>query len=137
MKSKIEDPIRYAREVVGGDPFAAHLGVVIEEVTEGYARLSLLVKPEYLNGVGRAHGGAVAMVLDQAFAVAANSRGISSVSLSMTTSYHAGAPCGATLVAEARPVDIKRKVSTWDIVCRTREKGLLVASARGIAYHQD
>jgi acyl-CoA thioesterase len=137
MKPKIEDPIHYARDVVGGDPFAKHLGVVIEEVTEGYARLSLLVKPEYLNAVGRVHGGAVGLVLDQAFAVAANSRGISAVSLTMTTSYHAGAPCGATLVAEARPVDIKRKVSTWEIVCRTRDEDALVASARGIAYHQD
>jgi len=137
MKPEMRDPIRYAREVVGGDPFAAYLGIVIEEVSEGYARLSLTVRPEYLNAVGRAHGGIVGMMLDQAFAVAANSRGLSAVSLTMTTSYHAGAPCGSTLVAEARPVDIKRKVSTWDIVCHMREDDRLIASARGTAYHQD
>ena len=136
MKPDIKDPIQYAKEVVGGDPFAAYLGIIIEDVSEGYARLSLKVRPEYLNAVGRAHGGAVGMIIDQAFAVAANSRGVSAVSLTMTASYHAGAPCGSTLVAEARPVDLKKKVSTWDIVVRTREENTLIATARGIAYHQ-
>ena len=75
MKPAIRDPLQYAKEIVGGDPFAAYLGIVIEDVSTGYARLSLKVKPEYLNAVGRAHGGTVGMMIDQAFAVAANSRG--------------------------------------------------------------
>ena len=136
MKPDIKNPIEYARKVVGGDPFAAWLGIVVDEVSEGYARISLKLKPEYLNAVERAHGGIVAMMLDHAFAVAANSRGISAVSLNMTVNYISGPPCGATLVSEARPVDIKRKVSIWDIVLRTREDDTLVATGRGIAYHQ-
>ena len=121
---------------VGGDPFATYLGVVIEEVAEAYARVSLKVKPEYLNAVERAHGGAVYMALDQAFAVATNSRGVSAVLLTMTVNYHAGAPCGTTIVAEARPVDIRRKISVWNLEARTREDNTLIASARGIVYHQ-
>ena len=136
MQPNIKDPIQYAREVVGGDPFAAYLGIVIEDVREGYARLSLKIRPEYLNAVGRAHGGAIGMILDQAFAVAANSRGISAVSLTMTIHYHAGAPQDSTLIAEACPIDIKNKVSTWDIVCRTRENNTLIATSRGTAFHQ-
>ncbi|MFA6448494.1 MAG: PaaI family thioesterase [bacterium] len=136
MKPEITDPIKYARETVGGDPFATYLGIVIEEVAEGYARVSMKVRPEYLNAVERAHGGAVYMALDQAFAVASNSRGVSAVSLTMTVNYHAAAPSGSTLVAEARPVDLKRKVSVWDLVARTREDDVLIASARGIVYHQ-
>ncbi|MDD5170738.1 MAG: PaaI family thioesterase [Syntrophales bacterium] len=136
MKIEINDPIKFAKETVGGDPFAAYLGIVVEEVSEGYARISLKLKPEYLNALERAHGGIVAMMLDHAFAVSANSRGVPSVSLTMTINYISGPACGSTLVAEARPVDIKRKVSIWDIVLRTREGDTLVATGRGIAYHQ-
>ena len=136
MNPEITDPIKYARETVGGDPFATYLGIVIEEVAEGYARVSMKVRPEYLNAVERAHGGAVYAALDQAFAVASNSRGVSAVSITMTVSYHAAAPCGSTIVAEARPIDIKRKVSFWDLTARTREDDKLIASARGIVYHQ-
>jgi len=137
MKPEINDPIEYARVTVGGDPFATFLGVKIEEVTEAYAKVSLEVKPEYLNAVERAHGGAVYMALDQAFAVATNSRGVSAVSLTMTVSYHAAAPCGSTIVAEARPIDVKRKVSFWNLEARTRDDNKLIASATGIVYHQD
>jgi acyl-CoA thioesterase len=136
MKPEITDSLKYARETVGGDPFATYLGVVVEEVAEAYARVSLKVKPEYMNAVERAHGGCVFMALDQAFAVASNSRGVSAVALTMTVSYHAGAPAGTTIVAEARPVNIKRKISVWDLVARTREDDTLIATARGIVYHQ-
>ena len=136
MKPEITDPIEYARETVGRDPLATYLGIVIEEVAEGYARVSLKVRPEYQNAVERAHGATVYAVLDQAFAVASNSRGVSAVSLTMTVNYHAGAPSGSIIVAEARPIDIKRKVSTWDLVARTREDDTLIATARGIVYHQ-
>jgi len=136
MKEKIKDPIKYSREVVGGDPFAVFLGIIIEEVTEGFARISLPVKPEYLNAHARVHGGLISMMLDHAFAVAAHTLGIHSLTLTMTINYHAGAPAGSTLVVEAQPVDLRRKISTWEIACRTHEDDALVASARGVAYHR-
>jgi acyl-CoA thioesterase len=136
MKSQTADPIKYARETVGGDPLAKFLGIAVEEVTDSYARLSLEVKPEYMNAVGRAHGGIVCMMLDQAFAVAANSRGVPAVSMNLNVSYLSGAPLGAAIVSEARPVDIKRKISVWRIDARIRGGGALIASAVGTAYHQ-
>ncbi|HOO55486.1 MAG TPA: PaaI family thioesterase [bacterium] len=136
MKPEITDPIEYARVVVGGDPYASYLGIEIEEVREAYARVSLKVKPEYMNAVDRAHGGAVYMLLDQALAVAANSRGIPAFTMSITVNYHSGAPGGTTVVAEAKPVDLKRKISVWEVEARTREDGKLIASAVATAYHQ-
>ena len=49
---------------------ASFLGIVVEEVREGYARTSLAIRPEYLNAVDRAHGIAVLAAADQALAVA-------------------------------------------------------------------
>ncbi len=79
----ISDPIAYARDVVGCDPMATFLGVHIDEVRQGYARCSLLVKPEYLNAADRAHGVTVCAVADQAFAVACNSLGTKALAVSL------------------------------------------------------
>ena len=50
----IENPVEYAREVVGRDPMATHLSIEVEEVRSGYARCSVTIRPEYLNAVERA-----------------------------------------------------------------------------------
>ena len=136
MKPQIDDPIQYAREIVGRDPYSRFLGIELEEVAESYSRLSLRVRPEHMNAVERAHGGLVYMMLDQAFAVACNSRGVSAVALDVNVHYHSGAPVGSILVSEARPIDIKRKISIWRLEVRTREDKSLIASAVATAYHQ-
>ncbi len=53
MIDRKADPIRFAREVVGGDPFATFLGIVVEEVRDSYARLRLKVREEVCNADGR------------------------------------------------------------------------------------
>jgi len=136
MDDNIEESIKYARETVGGDPLARHLGIVIEEVSEGFARVSLEAKPEYMNAVGRAHGAAVYAVIDQSLAVAANSRGVRAVTLDVNARYHSGAPGGDVLVAEASPIEIKKRISVWKVEVRARSAGSLVATAVATAYHQ-
>lgn len=46
--------------------FTQHLGVQIEEWREGFARLSLTLRPELLNMSDSAHGGVLATLIDQA-----------------------------------------------------------------------
>ena len=83
----VRDPLCYARDVVGRDPFATHMGIDVDEVREGYARCSLTVLPQYLNAVERVHGGVVYALADQALAVASNSTGVAALSLSFTINY--------------------------------------------------
>jgi len=73
MSEESTNSIEYAKEIVGRDPMAAFLDITVEEVRYGFARCSLIIKPEYLNALNRAHGIAIHAVADQAFAVAANS----------------------------------------------------------------
>lgn len=131
----IDDPVNYAREVVGRDPMATHLGIAVEEAREGYARTALTVRPEHLNAVERAHGATVHAVADQAFAVACNSLGTLAIAVSMKITYVSAARDGERIVAEATPVNIGRKVSVWRIDVRV-SGGALVASCEGIAYHK-
>ena len=136
MNRKIPDPIKYAREVVGRDPLASHLGIEVEEVREGYARCSIIVKQEHMNAVGRAHGALLYAMADQAFAVASNSTGVMAIAVSFSINYVASAMAGERVTSEATPVNIGRKVSVWNISVFGPDERL-IASGQGVAYHRD
>ncbi|OHD69843.1 MAG: hypothetical protein A2W19_09540 [Spirochaetes bacterium RBG_16_49_21] len=131
----IENPLEYAAEIVGRDPFATYLGIEVEEVREGYARCSITVRPEHLNAVERAHGAFIHAVADQAFAVACNSTGVMAIAVNFTINYHASAVDGEKIFAEATPVSIGRKISVWNIAVRGGQDRL-VATGYGTAYHK-
>ncbi len=135
MTDYINDPVLYAREVVGKDPMAKFLGITVDEVKEGYARCSVTIRPEYLNAVERAHGAIIYALIDQSLAVASNSTGIIAMSLNVTVNYVSSARAGEKLFGEAIPVKIGKKVSLWKIDVRGTEDNL-VATAEGIAYHK-
>lgn len=45
-------------------PFLELLGTEVEEWRDGYARISLIIRPEHLNRAGVIHGGVLATLLD-------------------------------------------------------------------------
>ena len=57
------------------DPFMKHLGFEGGVTGPGQARLTAVLKHEYLNNWGSAHGGFLFALADSAFALAANSYG--------------------------------------------------------------
>ncbi len=134
MKLTVDDPIKFAAETVGKDPFATFLGISVEEVRESYARVSMVIKEEYCNAAVRAHGGAVFSVADQAFAIACNSRGYSAFAAEMKINYFKGVSPGDKLTAECTPIDIRKRISLWNIDV-TDSGGSKVAVAHGFAYH--
>ncbi len=136
MKKGVVDPIRYAREVVGGDPMARHLGIEVLEVEENFARLALVVKPEYLNALGRAHGIIVYALADQALAVASNAGGGSAMVFESKINFLNGVPEGTRLEAVAKPVEKKRAIGLWNVEIRSGRDGLLVATCQGMTYHK-
>ncbi len=134
MIDKKADPIRFATEVVGGDPFSRFLGIKVEKVKDSYAKLSLEIKPEYCNSERRSHGGALFALADEAFAVAANSRGYMAFGLEMKINYFQATGPGDRITAEATPIDIRKRVSLWNIEL-TDQNGCKIAVAHGMAYH--
>ncbi len=129
-----KDPIGYAVEVVGKDPFASFLGIKVEEARERYARTSVVIKDEYCNAETRSHGGVLFTLADQAFAVAAHTNGLKSFALEIKINYFQAALPGETIYAEATPVDIRRRVSLWNVEL-TNGDGKRIAAAQGLAYH--
>jgi uncharacterized protein (TIGR00369 family) len=45
-------------------PFSEHLGIKVDSLEKGVARLSMLVKPEFMTSWGTAHGGSILSLLD-------------------------------------------------------------------------
>lgn len=135
MEKIIQDPLLYARDVVGKDPLATFLGIEVEEVRHGYARCALIVKPHYLNAVERAHGGIIHAVADQSFAVASNSMGTMAVALTMTLQYLQAAVEGERIFAETMLVHAGRKISSWRIEVRGTND-TLIAAGDAVAYHK-
>ncbi|HTT99850.1 MAG TPA: hydroxyphenylacetyl-CoA thioesterase PaaI [Rhizomicrobium sp.] len=81
---------------------SAALGVEIEEVREGYARIAMIVRRDMLNGKAITHGGMIFTLADTAFAYACNSRNVNTVAQSATVVFVAPGREGDRLVAEAR-----------------------------------
>ena len=134
MIDRKKEPIRFAREVVGGDPFATFLDMRVEEVRESYARVSLKIEDHYCNAERRSHGGVLFSLADQAFGIAANSRGYLAFGLEMKINYFDPALPGDVINAEATPMHVSDRVSLWNIELKNG-KGARIALAHGVAYH--
>ena len=83
---------RSAEAMFERDRASQGLGMMIEEVREGYARLSMTVRGDMLNGYGACHGGLIFALADSAFAFSCNSRNRATVVLRSTTTDHRRKP---------------------------------------------
>ena len=76
-------------------------GIAIEEARAGYARLSMLVRDDMLNGHRTVHGGMVFALADTAFAYVCNGRNEKTVAAQASIVFLGSAEEGETLIAEA------------------------------------
>lgn len=92
-------------ELIGyfsNDNFTRYIGATLTEVSEGYAKATMVVKEESLNAYGICQGGALFSLADLAFAAAVNSHGVSTVTTGASITYVKSGQLGDTLTAEAR-----------------------------------
>ncbi len=73
-----------ARSMFSRDRASQSLGMHLLEVRAGYARMSLTVRPEMLNGHQVCHGGFIFTLADSAFAFACNSYNLTTVASGAT-----------------------------------------------------
>lgn len=129
------DDLTYAREVVGRDPLATFLGIQVEDVSMDHAVLSLIPKAHHLNAGDRVHGGTLYSLMDLAAAVAANTGHLRSWLVEGKVNFLAKAAPDQKLIARAKPVDKKRRLSLWEV--RVESGGDLVAVGQMMAYHKN
>ena len=106
------------------------LGMALEEVRPGFARVRMTVRADMLNGHGICHGGIVFALADSAFAFACNSRDVLTVAAGCSVEFLAPAREGDLLVAEARERFLEGRNGVYDVEVR-RDGDELVATFRG------
>ena len=106
--------------------------LTLEEIREGYARVSMRVRADMLNGHRTAHGGMIFALADSAFAYACNSRNEVSVAQNATIGFLAPAREGDVLVAEAVEASVAGKMGVYRIAVRTTD-GRAIAEFTGLS----
>jgi len=115
------------------DAAARTLGITIEEVRPGYARLSMVAAAAMLNGHDVVHGGFIFALADTAFAYACNSRNESHVALNAAISFAAPGRAGHRLTATAQERSRAGRTGIYDVEVQN-ESGATIAFFRGTSY---
>jgi acyl-CoA thioesterase len=109
------------------------LGMHIEAVGPGYARITMSVRSDMLNGFAICHGGFITTLADSAFAYACNSYNALTVASGIVVDFLAPVHEGDRLVAEAREVSRSGATGLYDIAV-TNQHGKQVAAMRGRSH---
>ena len=120
------DPSRVMWEA---DAASAMLGMEIDELAPGEARVSMLVRPDMVNGHDLCHGGLVASLADSAFALACNSHGTVTVAAGFEIDFLEPARLGQVLQAHAREVALRGRSGLYDVTVRAGDT--VIAEFRG------
>lgn len=115
------------------DPTSQALGMQLAEIRPGYARMTMTVRGDMLNGHRTCHGGYIFMLADSAFAFACNSHNFNTVGAGCTIDYLAPGREGDVLTAEAMEQALSGKTGVYDIAV-TNGEGRTVALFRGKSH---
>jgi acyl-CoA thioesterase len=115
------------------DPASQALGMLLAEIRPGYARMTMTVRADMLNGHATCHGGYIFMLADSAFAFACNSHNLSTVGAGCTIDYLAPGRADDVLVAEATEQALQGKTGVYDVTVKTAD-GRTIALFRGKSH---
>lgn len=115
------------------DPASQALGMQLCEIRPGYARMTMAVRRDMLNGHQTCHGGYIFMLADSAFAFACNSHNHNTVGAGCTIEYLAPGRLGDMLAAEAVEQALAGKTGVYDVKVSNQE-GRIVALLRGKSH---
>ena len=111
-------------------PFARFVGLEISEISRDRVVCYLDLRPELMNSMGRGHGGAVYVLIDHTFAIAAN---LVHDSTGQNTNVSFYRPAQGRLTAVAVPINRSRSLEVYDVRV-TNDEGKLIASSVCTAF---
>lgn len=109
------------------------MGMALAEIRPGYARMTMPVRDDMLNGHQTCHGGFIFALADSAFAFACNSHNHVTVGAGCTIEYLAPGRPGDVLCAEAQEQALAGKSGVYDVRVQNQD-GKLIALFRGKSH---
>ncbi len=121
---------RAAQAMWSEDRATNGLGMSLEEVRAGYARISMTVRDDMVNGHNICHGGFIFALADSAFAFACNSRNLVTVASGARIDFIRSAHLGEALYAVSTVVHQGKRSGIYDSVVYNQNDEI-IAQFRG------
>ena len=112
---------RVAHHMLAAEGTGPAWDLKIEEVREDYARVSMVVRADMLNGHGFAHGGMIFALADTAFAYICNGANHASVAAQASMVFLDKVSEGETLIAEGEQVAREGRAGVTRVAVRTAD----------------
>ena len=131
MNKSVKDAILNA---VAQEPFVQTLGMELTALEKGFSAVEMVYDPSRMDNLfGKAHGGAIFALIDEAFETVGQTDGTMAVAMNVNVSYVARPEAGTRLRAEAREVNQTKRTANYDIRV-TDGEGRLIATCQALAY---
>lgn len=126
-------PKSVVAQMIKDDLFSQWLGIEVLEIMPGYAKTTMAIRKEMMNGLGVVHGGITFSLADSTFAFACNNR--NQLSLALDTSINFLKPVfpGDTLIAEATEIHNGRSTGLYQVTVQNQQ-GHTVAIFKGTCF---
>jgi acyl-CoA thioesterase len=124
---------RVAAAMYERDTATQALGIRVESVVPGEARLVMPVREDMLNGHAICHGGFIFTLADSAFAYACNSYNLNTVASGCSIDFIAPARAGDVLTAQAHERELSGRTGVYDVEV-ANQRGETIALFRGKSY---
>jgi acyl-CoA thioesterase len=126
------------REIVDtmmqGDLFSQWLGIEILETAPGYARISMKVRTDMVNGFGICHGGISFSLADSVFAFASNSYGEQCVSIDTSINHLKPIRVDDILTATSLEINKGKSLRLYEVTI-TNQNNEKVAWFKGTVFN--
>lgn len=107
------------------NPFCQKLGIRIEEIRAGYARVVKQVTAEDQNPLGYAHGGLYFTMADTACGSAVATHGRAAVTMNASYQFLRSAKAGSRIIAEATEIKAGAVIAVYDVRLTDQDGTLL------------
>ncbi len=121
------------REMYRKDRTSQFLRITLDEIRPGYARMTMKVMEDMVNGHDMCHGGFIFTLADSAFAYSCNSHNHNAVASGCTIEYLAPAHAGDVLTAIGEERALAGRSGVYDIEVRNQD-GKRIALFRGKSH---
>jgi acyl-CoA thioesterase len=128
------NPEQFVSHMWNNDHFSQWLDIKILDIKPNFAKLSLRVRKDMLNGFGILHGGVSFSLADSAFAFAANSSGQLTVSLNALISFPKPAYVDDIIIAETQLISDGNKTAVYDVNVFNQITNDIIATFRATAF---
>ncbi len=119
-----------AKTMLENDHASQALGMTLEAIIPGQAKMTMRVRADMLNGHGTCHGGFIFCLADSSFAFACNSRNLVTVAAGAHIEFLRPAHENDVLTATAQEIVLAGRSGVYDVSV-ANQRAEIVATFRG------